>query len=267
MERAIANGTVSLAVDDMGEGLPVIGLHGLTATRRYVLMGSRALERDGHRVVLYDARGHGVSSPGPAYGYAELVGDLRAVMNGLRIDRAVLVGVSMGAHTLLRFALDDPGRVAALALVTPAYDPGELRGDLASWDALAAGLRAGGVEGFVAAYDLTALDPRWRALTETVLRQRLVAHENLAAVADALEQVPRSRPFASFADLRQVVAPTLVVGTRDQADPGHPLAVAGAYAAAIPNARLVVEDEGASPLAWQGGRLSRLVAELAAVAE
>ena len=47
----------SLAGEDAGEGIPVVGLHGLTATRRYLVMGSRSLERSGHRVVLYDARG------------------------------------------------------------------------------------------------------------------------------------------------------------------------------------------------------------------
>jgi hypothetical protein len=56
-----------------------------------------------------------------------------------------------------------------------------------------------------------------------------------------------------------------VVGSRDVADPGHPLALARRYAAALPGARLVVEDEDRSPIAWQGGALSRLIVELAAM--
>ena len=56
---------VELSGDETGEGVPVVLLHGLTATRRYVVMGSRALERSGHRVIAYDARGHGRSSPAP----------------------------------------------------------------------------------------------------------------------------------------------------------------------------------------------------------
>ena len=85
-----------------GDGPPVVLLHGLTATRRYVVMGSTRLERSGYRVVAYDARGHGESSPAPArdaYTYAELENDLLAVLDGLGIDQAVLAGVSMGAHT------------------------------------------------------------------------------------------------------------------------------------------------------------------------
>jgi pimeloyl-ACP methyl ester carboxylesterase len=59
----------------------------------------------------------------------------------------------------------------------------------------------------------------------------------------------------------------VVVADRDEADPGHPLSVGEEYARAIPGARLVVEEEGKSPIAWQGGQLSRVIAEAAAGAE
>ena len=77
-------------------------LHGLTATRRYVVMGSRAAGALGHRVIAYDARGHGRSTPAPdpsAYGYEHLARDLQAVLDALGLERAVLAGASMGAHT------------------------------------------------------------------------------------------------------------------------------------------------------------------------
>ena len=64
-ELTVERAGVSLSGEEAGDGVPVVLLHGLTATRRYVVMGSRALERSGHRVVLYDARGHGRSSPAP----------------------------------------------------------------------------------------------------------------------------------------------------------------------------------------------------------
>jgi hypothetical protein len=121
------------------------------------------------------------------------------------------------------------------------------------------------VEGFVGAYGLERVPPAWRSTIETVLRQRLAAHEHPAAVADALEVVPRSRPFESLAELASIDAPTLVVGSRDEADPGHPLAVAELYAGAIDGATLLVEEPGPpprSPIAWQGGRLSAAIAEL-----
>jgi pimeloyl-ACP methyl ester carboxylesterase len=262
---------VTLSGQESGGGPAIVLLHGLTATRRYVVMGSRTLEREGYRVVSYDARGHGRSAAAPdpvAYGYDRLARDLEAVLDALELDRAVLAGASMGAHTALRLALHHPERVAALGLITPSFDP-DLpvgAGALAEWDALADGLREGGVEGFLAAYDFSALPGEWRDTVERVVRQRLSAHEHPEAVADALEVVPRSRPFESVAELADIDVPTVVVGSRDEADPGHPLAVGERYARAIPHARLVVEDVGPpprSPVAWQGGQLSKVLAELA----
>ncbi|HEX3692169.1 MAG TPA: alpha/beta hydrolase [Solirubrobacteraceae bacterium] len=258
----------SLSGEESGEGQPIVLLHGLTAARRYVVMGSRTLERSGHRVVAYDARGHGRSAPAPTaadYGYPPLASDLLAVLDRLVIERATLVGASMGAQTALRVAIERPERVAALVLITPTFDPqSAVDGAYAGWDRLARGLREGGVEGFLAAYELDSVPERWRETVATVLRQRLAAHEHPLAVADALEAVPRSRPFEAWSDLRTVAAPTLVVASRDEADPGHPLAVGERYAEEIPGARLSVEAPGASPLAWQGGRLSKLIAGLLA---
>jgi pimeloyl-ACP methyl ester carboxylesterase len=259
---------VTLSGERAGAGPAVVLLHGLTATRRYVLMGSRQLERAGYEVVAYDARGHGHSAPAgepSAYGYEDLAHDLLAVLDGLGLERAILAGASMGAHTALRVALAAPERVSALGLITPAYAPSgwPAAQDWGSWQALAAGLRQGGVEGFVRAYDFTAVPERWRETVERVIRQRLSAHDHPQAVADALEVVPRSRPFATMAELVAVEVPVVVVASRDDADPGHPLALAERYAAALPGARLVVEAQDSSPIAWQGGQLSRVLADLA----
>jgi pimeloyl-ACP methyl ester carboxylesterase len=265
--EATADGTV-LAGEDAGEGTPVVGLHGLTATRRYVVMGSRALERSGHRVVLYDARGHGRSQPAPdpeSYTYDDLARDLRAVLDDRGIERAVLAGASMGAHTILRFALDHPERTAGLVVITPAFEPDAER-DYARWDALADGLRSGGVEGFVAAYGDPPVPEAFKETVGRILRQRLGAHEHPEAVADALQAVPRAAPLASWEELERIEAPTIVVASRDEADPEHPYAVAERYAAAIPGAELRSEEPGNSPLAWQGGQLSKVIAELAAAA-
>jgi len=271
-ELELRSGGVALAGERSGpeQGPAIVLLHGLTATRRYVVMGSTALQRGGLRVLAYDARGHGQSSPAPSrdYGYEHLAADLAAVIGEAGAGPVVLAGASMGAHTALRFALEQPGLVAGLALITPSFLPdARTEGGLEGWDALARGLREGGVEGFVRAYDLESVPERWRSTVETVLRQRLAAHQHPSAVADALEVVPRSRPFESLEQLEAIAAPTVVVASRDEADPGHPLAVGEAYAGAIPGAELVVEPAEVpprSPIAWQGGQLSKVLLELAA---
>jgi pimeloyl-ACP methyl ester carboxylesterase len=252
-----------LAGEEAGEGVPVVLLHGLTATRRYVVLGSKNLERSGHRVVMYDARGHGRSDPGNGYGYDALAADLLAVLDDRGIDRAVLAGASMGAHTLVRFALEHPSRAAALVAITPAFDPDVPERDLERWDALSDGLRSGGVEGFLAAYGEPRVPESFRDTVRTVLRQRLSAHEHPEAVADALREVPRSRAFGSWEELAALDLPVTVVASRDEVDPEHPLAVGERYAEAIPGARLETEEPGKSPLAWQGGQLSRVIAQTA----
>jgi pimeloyl-ACP methyl ester carboxylesterase len=265
-EFTVEHDGVALAGEEAGEGTPVVLLHGLTATRRYVVMGSRALERGGHRVVSYDARGHGRSGPARApedYGYETLAADLLAVLDARGIERAVLAGASMGAHTIVRLALDHGDRVAGLVLITPAYTPAGEHDDLARWDALADGLRDGGVEGFVAAYGDPGVPEAWRETVTKVLRQRLSAHEHPRAVADALRAVPRSRAFEDWAELRELALPAVVVASRDDADPGHPYALGERYAREIPGAELLSEEPGSSPLAWQGGQLSKVIAALA----
>jgi 3-oxoadipate enol-lactonase len=268
-ELTIDAGGVALAGEESGEGVPVVLLHGLTATRRYVVMGSKNLERGGHRVIAYDARGHGRSAPAAdadAYGYDVLARDLLAVLDDRGIERAVLAGASMGAHTLVRFALEHPDRAAALVVITPAFEPDTPERGLDRWDALSRGLREGGVDGFIAAYGEPRVPERFRDTVRTVLRQRLSAHEHPEAVADALRVVPRSAAFGSWDALGRLDLPVTVVASRDEADPGHPYATGAHYAEAIPGARLVSEEEGKSPLAWQGGQLSAVIAETATAA-
>jgi pimeloyl-ACP methyl ester carboxylesterase len=271
-EIAVERDGVRLSGGEAGEGTPVVLLHGLTATRRYVVMGSKALERSGHRVVAYDARGHGRSSPAPtpdAYTYDDLGRDLEAVLDARGIERAVFAGASMGAHTLLWLALHAPERVGGVVVITPGYDPAtnDREGRLERWDALADGLEHGGIDGFIAAQGGAEVPESWQETVEKVTRQRLSQHEDLDALADALRAVPRSRPFDRLEDLGAITVPAIVVASADQPDPGHPQAVGEAYAAAIPEARLVLDEPGRSPIAWQGSQLSKLIAEVAAQAD
>lgn len=254
-----------LAGEELGEGPPVVLAHGVTATRRYVVHGSKALARAGYRQISYDARAHGESGPAPAgsgYSYAELAGDLGLVIGERAGGRPVVCGDSMGCHTAAAHALEHAEELAGVVLIRPGTlglpAPDEA---LAHWDRLADGFEGGGVDGFMAAY---AADLSVSAeFEQTVLRftrERMGLHRDLVALARAIREVPRSVPFEGMVELESLGVPALVVASQDEADPGHPYAVAEAWAQAIPGAKLISEEPGASPLAWQGGRLSREIA-------
>lgn len=248
-----------------GEGAPIVLCHGITASRGYVVHGSRALERAGHRVVTYDARGHGESDPAPAeesYGYPWLVGDLERVVEAeVGEGRFVLAGHSMGAHTVVGYALAHPERLAGLVVIGPVYTGTIADESIAYWDGLADALESGGVDGFVAYIEREqGIDPAFRESVLRFTRERMLLHRRPAALVAALREVPRSRPFGTLTELESLEVPALVVASGDEADPGHPYAAAETYAEALPGARLVSEEPGQSPLAWQGGRLSREIA-------
>ncbi|HEX6116736.1 MAG TPA: alpha/beta hydrolase [Solirubrobacterales bacterium] len=267
-ERSVRGRT--LRGEALGEGPPVVLAHGLTATRRYVLHGSRALPRKGFHVASYDARGHGSSDPAPegeGYGYEFLAADLGEIADEVAGDgRVMLVGHSMGAHTVAAWALANPERVGAAVFAGPATIGLEPPADvLAEWDELADGLE-GGIEGFLGVQVRQGLAPEWQEPIQRFTRARLRAHEHLGAVAQALREVPRSVPFDGIGELENLDAPALVVASHDVADPAHPYAVAEAWTEALPNARLISEAEGEAPLAWKGGKLSREIARFAAEA-
>jgi len=256
-----------LVGESLGDGPPVVLLHGITATRRYVVHGSKVLARRGYRQISYDARGHGQSDPAPrheGYSHAELVADLQAVLDAEVGDRrVVLAGHSMGAHTAVSYALARIDRLAGLVVIGPTYMGFVDEQALAGWDRLADGLERGGVDGFMDAYD-RGLDPAWRETILGFTRRRMLEHRHPDAVARALREVPRSAPFEAMSELEFCDLPALVVASRDAADPSHPYSVAAAYAESLPQARLISEAEGESPLAWQGGRLSREIASFCA---
>jgi pimeloyl-ACP methyl ester carboxylesterase len=264
--RQLAGGeTLTLSGEEVGDGPAVVLLHGLTSTRRGVVHGSRHLARRGFRLIAYDARGHGDSSPAPdpsAYEYSDLVGDLEAVIAHFGIDRPMLVGSSMGAATAMTWTLENRRRVPALVQVMPAYT-GDEEDPVppADFERIASALEEDGVEGFVEASRPKELPEEWREMADKATRQRMERNRHLDAIADALRVVPGSRAFDGIEALESLEVPTLVVGDRDEADALHPLSVAEEYARRLPHAELLVEEEGKTPLAWQGARLSRAIGD------
>lgn len=125
LDVATPDGT--LHVEVVGEGAPLLYLHGLTG------FGSVAQQEApaGFRVATYDQRGHG-GGPAPtrpgAFGLSEFVADALAVLDALAAhesdggwDQAAVGGTSMGAAVALELAHIHPGRVGELLLTGPAF--------------------------------------------------------------------------------------------------------------------------------------------------
>ncbi len=110
---APVNGT-RLYYEALGDGDPVIFVHGLTLdTRMWDDQFADFAKR--YRAIRYDARGFGKS--GPVTGSFSIRDDLRALMDHLGVQRAHVIGLSMGGRYAIEFALTHPDRVRSLVAV------------------------------------------------------------------------------------------------------------------------------------------------------
>lgn len=111
-------GDLAVDVNDVGKGPPVVLLHGLGCGQRMWFHQVRAL-RNRFRVITYDQRGHGgtdAPATATAYSAALLARDLVGVLDALKVDRAAIVGFSLGGGPALALAASQPQRVSRLVL-------------------------------------------------------------------------------------------------------------------------------------------------------
>ncbi|MET9908386.1 alpha/beta fold hydrolase [Streptomyces sp. NPDC006476] len=99
-----------------GEPTPLVFVHGWTANR-HRWDHQMTHFADARRVIRLDLRGHGDSTGGGVRTIAELARDVLALLDHLKVERAVLVGHSMGGMIAQTIALDHPERVERLVLV------------------------------------------------------------------------------------------------------------------------------------------------------
>jgi len=122
MPRVAADG-LSLAVHEWpGKGPALVCIHGLTANHTCWASVADILS-PGRRLIAYDLRGRGESDK-PATGYSLEIHreDLRRLLDGLGLEKVILLGHSLGAHIALRFAAEYPQRVSRLALFDGGLD-------------------------------------------------------------------------------------------------------------------------------------------------
>lgn len=120
-ELRVERDGVSLRIHDEGnfrEPNCVVLLHGLGLDLDSWDPVARCLAGAGHRVIRLDWRGHGGSdAPPTGYALADLVEDVRAVLDRLEVQRAHLVGHSLGGTVAAEFALHQPVRVASVSVL------------------------------------------------------------------------------------------------------------------------------------------------------
>lgn len=245
------------AEQGLATGLPVIFVHGVTDSWRSFEQVLPLLSEGVHAFAI-SVRGHGESSrPDRGYRFSDMSADLLAFMNAVGLERAVIVGHSMGAMVAQRFAIDHPGRVSRLVLMgafaTLFQDPGLTafyRSDIASLtDPIDAG--------FAREWQLSTL-------------ARPMATDHLDIVVGETLKVPAriwKEAFEGFVttpdfsmDLSRVAAPTLLMwGDKDSYAPRDHQ---DRLVSRLQNARLVVYEGAGHAFHWEDP--ARVVADLVA---
>lgn len=243
METQFANiNGAQIAYEVTGCGPPLLLLHAGLGDRR--MWSAQILPFAEHfTVIRYDARGFGETRkpPMPFSAHADALG----LLDHLGIERAALIGVSMGSQTAIESAVAAPERVSALVAVaarTGMPVSPELRAD---WNRVDELVESGDIAGAVE-YELRMWvdgPERGPAAVDPDMRER-VREMNAALFArddDEGEPIPLDPPAAER--LAEITAPTLIVyGDRDIADVRD---AAAPLAAAIPGARLAVIPDAA----------------------
>jgi pimeloyl-ACP methyl ester carboxylesterase len=232
----VRSGDVELVVESFGQGAPIVFAHGLTGNRVHSRRQLSSLA-DKYRVVVFDQRGHGESTPASdpsAYDADQMAGDMAAIMDHLGIEQAVIGGESMGAATALRFALNRPERVRALVLCLPALADVPNPGRQTVKD-LSTAINAFGIQGFATSNEevmkANGASPEHAAYWSSVLR----SHQT-ESMALACWVVPDWIILHSIDDLAALHMPVQIVAV--EGDPVHPLALAQRMQDVIPGAQL-----------------------------
>src|SRR6266498_1075931 len=238
---------LSLSCYMMGKGDPIILLHGLGASKiTWLPLLEPLAER--HRVVIPDLPGHGESDkPRREYTPRFYASVLRHLMDAVGVERATVMGNSLGGRIALELALRSPGRVAALVLLDPSVP----------------GLRWRHVMGFSRVFptEIGAIPFPLRERWMEVMIRRLFArpdrlpYEGYSAAASefiriyrdpgarmaffsTLRHIVTERPDSFFASLRRIKQLALIVfGEQDRLVPPR---LGVRLAEHLPNSELVV---------------------------
>ncbi len=223
------NGDIEIAYFDQGEGEPIVLVHGFASNKEVNWVNPSwvsTLTRAGRRVIALDNRGHGASSklydPGD-YGAPLMSEDVRALLDHLDIERADVMGYSMGARITAFLAVNHPERVRSAIIGGLGIKLVEGHGGVMA-DVIVAALEAPSLA------DVT--DPTGRAFRSFAEQTKSDLKALAACMASPREKLSREK-------VAGIGAPVLVaVGTKDDvAGSGEALAalIPGAHHLPIPD--------------------------------
>ena len=210
---------VRLAFEETGSGTPVVFVHEFAGDLRSWEPQVRHLSRR-YRCITWNARGFppsDVPDDTGAYSQDRARDDVLAVLDALDIERAHVVGLSMGGFATLHFGLAHPGRARSLVVAGVGYgaEPDQRERFRSEADITARILRTEGMAAWAAAYSLGPTrvqfqnkDPRgWREFAD------MLAEHSAAGSAHTQQGVQKERPsvFELAEGMKELTVPTLVV--------------------------------------------------------
>ena len=118
MERVVDVLGVPIAVTDEGSGVPVLFVPGMGLDQRMWRPQVEPIVSSGRRAVLYDIRGHGRSgAPPTGYRVVDFADEAVGLLDALAIDRAHIVGLSLGGSVVARVAVRHPDRIRSVTII------------------------------------------------------------------------------------------------------------------------------------------------------
>jgi pimeloyl-ACP methyl ester carboxylesterase len=245
MTHLITDDKIQLYYEEVGTGIPIVFVHEFAGDVRSYEMQLRYFGQR-YRCIAFNARGYppsDVPANGELYSQERARDDIRAVLDALKIDKAHVVGLSMGGFAALHFGFTYPDRARSLVIAGCGYGaaPDKRAQFAAEAEAAANGFEQTGMAKAAEAYALGPTrvqfqnkDPRgWREFAD-----QLAAHSTEGA-ARTMRGVQARRPslFDLTAKMQTITAPTLIM-TGDEDWPC--LEPALLMKRAIPTAALVV---------------------------
>ena len=235
---------ITLNVDQSGAGQPLLLLHGFTGSvgTWAPLIGALSPH---FRTIALDLIGHGRSDSPPdaeRYRMQRCVADLLALLDALEIERADVLGYSMGGRVALHLAAAEPERIGALVLESSSpgiADAAERQARIAADEKLADSIKLEGLEAFVERWECLPLFASQAALPEDT-RAQLHAQRlrnNPLGLANSLRGLGTGQQESLWDRLAGLDVRTLLIaGALD----AKYRALAGEMRALLPNSRALI---------------------------